>query len=482
MSDFLNRKKVFSGFIWRFLERAGAQGVTFLVSVILARLLDPSVYGTIALVTVFTTILQVFIDSGMGNALIQKKDTDDLDYSSVFYFNLLICVVLYGAMFGFAPLIARFYDKPELTVIVRVLSVTLIISGVKNIQQAYVSKHLMFRKFFFATLIGTVSSAVVGIWMAYNGFGVWAIITQNLLNTTIDTLVLWVSVKWRPLPLFSFSRLKSLFSYGWKLLASSLLEVFYSELRQLIIGKLYTTNDLAFYNKAAQFPKLIVTNINTSIDSVLLPTMASVQDRKDSVRAMTRRAIKTSTYLMMPIMMGLAVCAESIIRLLLTEKWLPSVFFLRIFCFTYAFYPIHTANLNAIKAMGRSDKFLKLEVIKKIVGFVALISTMFVSVKAMAISLLATSIVSQIINSWPNKSLLDYSYPDQIKDILPQIGLSCLMGIIVYSINLFVFNDWARLAIQIPVGVLIYVIGSIILRIDSFNYLSNIIISYIRKK
>ena len=348
----MNSNKVLSNFFWRFFERCGAQGVTFIVSIILARLLDPDVYGTVALVTVFTTIMQVFVDSGMGNALIQKKEADNLDFSSVFFFNISVCSLLYLIMFIAAPFIAAFYKMPELTSVVRVLSLILIISGVKNVQQAYVSRNMQFKKFFFSTIGGTIGAAVVGIVMAYLGFGVWALVVQMLFNAAVDTLILWITVKWRPKMMFSFQRLKTLFSFGWKLLASSLLDRVYNDLSQHIIGKLYSSNDLAFYNQGKKFPHLIVTNINTSIDSVLLPTMSKAQDDKNVVRSMTRRAIKTSTYIMMPVMIGLAVCAESLVSLILTDKWLPCVLFLRVFCITYAFYPIHTANLNAIKAMG----------------------------------------------------------------------------------------------------------------------------------
>ena len=266
------------------------------------------------------------------------------------------------------------------------------------------------------------------------------------------------------------------------MLVSALLDTGYRELRSLIIGKLYTSSDLAFHNRGQQLPNLIVTNINTSIDSVLLPTMSKEQDNRNRVRDMTRRAIKTSTYIMMPLMMGLAVCAEPVVRLILTEKWLPSVFFLRVFCFTCAFFPIHTANLNAIKAVGRSDLFLKLEIIKKTVGLVALISTMFISVKAMAISGVVTSILSQIINSWPNRKLLDYHYGDQLRDMLPQIGLSILMGVVVFCITFFHLNDWLTLLIQVPLGAIIYIAGSKIFHIDSFEYVLSIANSYLHKK
>ena len=394
----MKKNSVISNFIWRFAERCGAQIVTFIVSIVLARILAPEEYGTIALVTVFTTILQVFVDSGLGTALIQKKNADDLDFSSVFYFNLFMCLVLYLAMFLAAPYIARFYDDISLIPIIRVISLTIVVSGVKGIQQAYVSRNMLFKRFFFSTIGGTLFSAVLGIIMAYAHFGVWALVAQQLSNPIIDTLILWVTVRWRPQLMFSWKRLTKLLSFGSKLLASSLLDTIYSNLRNLIIGKIYSSSDLAFYNQGDKFPKVIVTNINSSIDSVLLPSMSSVQDNHEKVKSMTRRAIKTSTYIMAPLMMGLAFCATPIVQLVLTDKWLPCVPFLQVFCITYMFWPVHTANLNAINAMGRSDWFLRLEIVKKIVGLIILLSTMWFGVVAMAYSLLLSSVLSQIVN------------------------------------------------------------------------------------
>ena len=472
---------VLPNFFWRLAERFGAQGVALVVSIILARLLVPEVYGTIALVTVFTQILNVFVDSGFGNALIQKKDADDLDFSTVFYFNIAVCLLLYAGVFLAAPWIARFYNDLALTPVVRVLSLTLIISGVKNVQQAYVSRTMQFKRFFFATLGGTIGAAVIGIAMAYFGFGVWALVAQQIFNATVDTLILWITVKWQPKWMFSWQRLKGLFSFGWKLLASSLLDTVYSDLRQLIIGKLYTSSDLAQYNRGKQLPDLLVNNIDTSINSVLLPAMSQVQDDSARVKSMTRRAMKTSTYVIAPIMMGLAFTAEFVIRLLLTEKWMPCVPFLRIFCITYMFYPVHTANLNAIKAMGRSDLFLKLEIVKKVVGLIVLLSTMWFGVMAMAYSLLFTSITSQIINSWPNKKLLDYSYPEQIRDILPGILLAVLMGCCIYPIQWLGLPDVVTLLIQVPLGAAIYIGVSAVLRLDSYKYVMKEIQPYLKK-
>ena len=478
----MKKKDIMSNFIWRFLERCGAQGVTLIVSIVLARLLDPRGYGTGTLFTIFTTIMQIFVDSGMGNALIQKKDADDLDFSSVFYFNVCMCSVLYLIMFFAAPFIASFYKMTELTSVIRVLSLILVISGVKNVQQAYVSRHLMFKKFFFATLGGTIGAAIVGILMAYLGYGVWALVAQMLFNAIVDTIILWITVKWRPKKMFSFNRLKGLFSFGWKLLVSALLETIYNNLRQLIIGKVYTKDDLAFYNNGEKYPQYLVNNINAAIDSVLLPTMSNEQDHPERVKSMTRRAIKTATFIIMPLMVGFAVCARAIISLLLTDKWLPCVSYLRVFCISCAFWPIHTANLNAIKAMGRSDLFLKLEIIKKIIGIIAIVSTMWISVMALAYSMLAISFISQVVNAWPNKKLLNYSYSEQIKDILPQIGLSLLMGIIVYSLSFLHLSALITLILQVPVGMIVYIIGSRLFHIESFEFIISVLKSFRKKK
>ena len=482
MYDQFTTNRVVRNLLWRFFERVGAQSVKLLVEIILARLLLPDDYGLIALVTVFITVLNVFVDSGLGNALIQKKEADDLDFSSVFWFNIVWCLLLYTLLFASSPLISRFYNRPELTPVLRVLGLQIVISGVKNVQQAYVSRTMQFKKFFFATLGGTLGAAVIGIWMAYHGYGVWALVAQHLFNTLVDTVILWITVKWRPVFAFSMQRFKALFSFGWKLLASALLDTTYTEIRQLIIGKLYSSSDLAFYNRGKQFPNLFVTNINSSIDSVLLPTFSSKQDNKQKVKAMLRRSLQISTYIMAPLMMGLAFVGEPFIELFLTQKWLPCVPFMRIFCISCMFYPVHTANLNAIKAMGRSDLFLKLEIIKKIIGMAALLLTMRISVMAMAYSALAVNIISQLINSWPNRKLLDYRYIDQLKDILPAILLAAFMGFCISFVTRLGLSDLLTLIIQIISGAAIYVVGSLVLKIESWQYLLVLVKTFFDKR
>lgn len=469
------RTKTIINMVWRFAERTGAQGVAFVVSIVLARLLDPNAYGTVALLTVFTNILNVFIDSGFGNALIQKKDADELDFSTVFIFNMGMCFALYIILFIASPLIADFYDDPNLIPLMRVLGLTLVIAGIKNIQQAYVSKNLLFKKFFYSTLGGTIVAAIVGICMAYKGLGAWAIVFQQVINAAIDTAILYITVGWKPCFRFSFQRFKGLFSFGWKLLISSLIDTVYNNIRQLVIGKTYSSSDLAYYNQGEKFPKTIVANINNAIDSVLLPVMSSVQDDKNRMRSMTRRAIKTSTYVMAPIMVGMAFTAKPLISLVLTEKWLGCVPYLRVFCITYMFYPIHTANLNAINAMGRSDLFLKLEIIKKVIGVGTIIIALFYGPLVMAYSLLITTFVNAFFNASPNKKLMEYSYWDQLRDILPGFLLAIIMGICTLSVRFLNLGNLATLIGQILIGMCVYIGGSYWLKFESFNLIIDMI-------
>lgn len=470
-----SKESITANMLWRLFERFGAQGVTFIVSIILARLLEPEIYGTVALVTVFTSILQVFIDSGLGNSLIQKKDADDLDFSTVFYFNIAFCIVLYILLWIVAPFIAQLYKNSSLKDIIRVLGLTIIISGIKNIQQSYVAKYMLFKKFFYSTLGGTIGAAIIGILMAYNGFGVWALVGQNLFNTFVDTCILWISVEWRPKKSFSFTRLKALVSYGWKLLAAKLLDTVYEDIRTLIIGKMYSTDDLAYYDRGRQFPMLAVSNVNIAIDSVLFPSMAMEQTDLSRVRAMTSRAVKTASYVVFPMMTGMAVCAEPLIRIILTDKWIECVPYLRIFCFGLALNPILIANLNAIKAIGRSDLYLRLEMIRKAIGLITLVAFMWFGVKAIAYSYLLNCILNIFVNSWPNRKILGYGYLQQLKDIIPSLVISGIMGGIIFFIPQIGLNDWVTLLLQIVGGGAIYIGLSAVFKVESLFYILSIV-------
>lgn len=465
------KSNIISSLIWKLLERSGTQGIQFIVQIVLARLLLPEEYGIIAIVMVFILLANVFVQSGFNTALIQKKDTDEVDFSSVLYLSLGVAGVLYVVIYLAAPFIANFYSQPLLIPVLRVLSITLFIGAFNSIQNAFVARNMLFKKLFLSSLVASIISGVVGITAAYNNWGVWALVAQQLTNQLMIAIILWFTVKWRPHLIFSITRVKSLFSYGSKLLASGLLDTLYSNLRTLIIGKMYTPSMLGYYNKGQQFPQLIVSNINGSIQSVMLPALSSHQDNRKRVKEMMRRAIVSSSFLIFPMMVGMAVVAEPLVEIVLTDKWLPAVPFLQIACFTFALWPIHTANLQAINAMGRSDIFLRLEIIKKIMGLIILGISLPFGVYAIALGGVFTGLIGTFINAYPNKELLNYSYKEQWLDIMPSLLISLIMGGIVYLFNFLSFPAWQVLILQIVSGGIIYILLAKIFKIESLTYL-----------
>lgn len=462
---------------WKFAERITAQLVTFIVSIILARILDPSDYGVISLVMVFITIANVFVSDGLGSALIQKKDADSLDFSSALFFNIGFSVVLYLVLFLIAPVITNFFGRNYeiLTPILRVLGLRIIVAAINSVQQAYVSRKMIFQKFFWATLFGTVASAFVGIWMAYHGYGPWALVGQYLTNTTVDTIVLALVLHKKPIIAFSFERVKKLFDYGIKILGSGLLIVTYTEIRSFIIGKVYTSSDLAYYDKARQFPSLFVNNIVSSISAVLFPKMASEQDDLSQIKATTKRSIRFTSYLMCPLMFGLAAVAEPLVRVLLTDKWLPCAPLLQVLCVAYLWQPIHSANLQAIKALGRSDIILKLEVVKKSIELVVLLAVMFISVDAIVISMSVNATLFVAINAMPVKKLMNYSMKEQIKDMAPSFIMAALMAIVVWVLKYLPISTFLILIIQVVIGACLYLAMSLVSRNPEFKYLLGLI-------
>lgn len=473
------KSSVITSLIWKFLERIGTQGVQFVVAIVLARLLSPADFGLIALVTVFVTMANVFVQSGLNTALIQKKNADNLDFSTVFYSCLALAGVLYMGLFFGAPLIARFYNNQiELIPVFRVLGLMLPLGALNSIQEAYVARNMMFKKLFYRSIGAIIPAGVIGVICAYLGFGIWSLVAQQLSNALLVSVIMWLSVKWRPSLSFSFERWKGLFSFGWKLLCSALLDTFYRSIRDLVIGKLFTPADLGYYNRGDQFPKLIIFNINSSIQSVLLPSLSTVQDDRIRLKSLARRSIKTSSFFILPLMTGLAAVAKPLTLVVLGEKWLPAAPFIQICCFSYAFWPIHTTNLSAINAVGRSDVFLKLEIIKKCYGLavLALAIWLFRSPIGIAMSAAITAPLGSFVNAYPNKKLLNYGFIEQMKDFVPSLLLSLVMGSIVYfggdflaeSLNL---SPLLLLIISVVVGFLFYFGWAKLLRFECLDYL-----------
>lgn len=468
---------------WKLLERFGVQGVQFVLQIILARLLSPEHYGVLSIMLIFTSLANVFIQSGFNTALIQNKDVTDEDYSSVFWITFGMSGILYGIMYFAAPVIADFYEMPEIVQPFRVLSLMLFPGALNSIQLAKVSREMRFKKVFTSSVSGVLVSGAVGIALAYMGAGIWALVFQTLLNIACTCLVMLFTVKWRPRFVCDLARIKVLFGFGWKLLVSGLLDTLYQDLSSLVIGKKYSSDTLGFYNRGKQFPQFIISAINGSVQSVLLPAMSEKQENKGQVKQLMRTAVMVSSYLVFPMMAGLAGVAEPLVKLLLTDKWLECVPYLRIFCFSFAFYPIHTSNLQAINAMGRSDIFLKLEIIKKIMALVVLSIGVFCfdSPVAIAMTGMLTGLISSFINAYPNKKLIGYSYLEQMKDIIPSMITALLMFAGVRAIESLQMGVIVTLAVQIFAGVVLYMVLSAIFGLEPYKILLNILKTRLKK-
>ena len=475
------KSKVMSGLIWTFGERIIAQSVSFIVSIILARILLPEEYGVVSIILVFINLANVFVANGFGESLVRKQDSNEEDFSTIFFCSFIFSWFLYFILFIAAPYIADFYNQKLLTMLLRVLALKIPISSISTIQHAYVSKHMIFKKFFFSTLGGTLISGIIGVVMAYAGFGAWALVAQYLVNTSIDTMVLFITVPWRPRLIFNKRSAKTLVNYGWKLTASSLINEIYSELRSLIIGRVYTSADLAYYNRGNQFPSLIITNIDTAIGKVVFPAMTTVSADRNRLKQLSRRAMKTTSYTIFPMLAGLMMVADPLIKLLLTDKWLFCVPFLQCSCVYYMCQPIQTTNWQIIKAIGRSDLCLKLEAIKKVIGVSIILITMNYGVLAIALGNAAFGVISMIINILPNRKLIGYSAWEQIKDLMPAIVLSGIMCAIVKAVSLIDVGIVCDLILQVVSGGLAYLLLSYILKVDSFMYLLDIARSKIFK-
>lgn len=469
--------------LWKLLERFGVQGAQFILQIVLARLLSPEHYGVLAIMIIFTTLANVFIQTGFNTALIQNKDVTDEDYSSVLWVTLGIAGVLYAIIFLCAPLIAAFYDMPALIWPLRVLAIMLFPGAINSIQLAKVSRDMDFKKVFISNIGAIIVSGVAGIVIALLGGGLWALVAQSMLNVLIAAIVMQITTRLKFRFVINFKRIKNLFAYGWKLLVSGLIDTLYSDLQGLVIGKKYNSATLGYFNRGKQFPQFLMNSINGAVQSVMLPAMSEKQNDSSGLKTLMRNSITLSSYIVFPLMAGLAAVAEPLVLVLLTEKWLPAVPYLQIYCFSFAFYPVHSCNLQAINAIGRSDLFLKLEIIKKSYGLIALIIALafFESPIAIASTGLVTAFLSCFVNALPNKKLINYSYFEQLHDMLPSFLLSAFMFICVLAIKLLNFNPILTLCIQVVAGVVIYIAGSALLKIKPYLLTTNLIKNAIDK-
>ena len=469
------KKEIIFGMIWALAERTLAQGISFIVSIILARLLLPEQYGIIAIVLIFINIADVFVNNGFGETLIQNKDIDDDDYSTIFCCSMLVSLMLVTILFYIAPYIASFFSIPLLAEILPWLSLKLPISAFNTVQHAYVSKHMLFKKFFFATSGGTFISGFIGILMAFYGFEIWALVAQVLFLSIFDTIILLFIIPWHPRIMFSLERSRNLLGFAWKIISSNLLNVIYIELSNLVIGRNFKPAELGSYNRGMQFPSLIVNNINAAIGKVLFPAMAEIQYDLMKLRLIARKSIILSSYIIFPLLVMLAVIARPLVMIILTEKWIICVPYIQIACMFYIIQPLQTINWHVIKSLGRADLCLRLEVIKKIIGILILFSTMHISVIAIAIGFAFSGLISMIINMIPNKKLISYSIKEQSKDLLP-ISLCCLvmaLGMLLWN---FILTDfYILLLLQVVTGLIIYIGLSSVLKLEAYLWIMDLL-------
>lgn len=466
------QKSTLSGMFWKFSERIGAQFVSTIVAIVLARLLTAEDYSVISIVTIFFTFANVFISSGFNTALIQKKNSDIKDYSTVLYVSLAVSALLYAILFFTAPLIADIYGAPILTAVIRIMGITLIINAVKSVLCAYVSSTLQFRKFFYSTIIGTVISAVVGIVMALKGFGPWALVAQQMTNTCIDTLVLFLTTRVRFMLVFSFRRLRGLFNYSWKILVSSIISVIYEEINPLIIGIKFSGADLSYYTKGKSFPSLISNTISDTFSAVLFPVISKLQDDTEAVLRYTRRFMKVSSYLVFPLMVGFLAVSDNFVSVVLTDKWMPASIYIQIFCLSYMFNIIQNGNLQAIRAIGRSDIILILEVIKKSLYLLTIVLFVIFSDKPemLAVTSIINTVIATLVNTFPNRKLIGYRYRMQILDLLPNLLTAAVMGAAVYAMNYIPMNRTLLLVLQVICGIVVYLLLSFVTKNENFKY------------
>lgn len=472
------RNSTISSMIWKFLERIVAQAISLIVSIIIARIIDPSAYGVVSLVTIFFVFSDVIIAGGLNTALIQKKECDELDYSSVFWASLIFSIIIYLLLFAFAPLISNLYNQPILISIIRVMGLVLPVYAAKSIVCAYISATLQFKKFFFATIGGTVLSGMIGIFLATKGYGAWALVAQQVINTAVDTLLLYLTTKLKIHFKMSLIKIKKLFGYGWKILVSSLINTLYNEIRPLFIGAKYSAADLSYYSKGNSFPSLISTTTTNTLSAVLFPVLARFQDDKEALLKYTRLFIKIASFLVFPLMLGLFATSDNLISVLLTDKWIEASYYVKIFSLSSMFNMINIGNCETIKAMGRSDIYLIIEIIKKTAYFFIIGSYLVFrkSARDLAAASIFCTVVAVAVNTFPNRKLIDYKYSDQLFDIFPNLITAIIMCMFVWFIGKINIDKTVLLITQIIIGGFIYLVLNLIIKNESMNYL----VSYIK--
>lgn len=465
------KKDTTKGVFWSLIERFGTQGVQFLVMLVMARLLSPNDYGVVGLLVVFVSIAQAFVDGGFSQALIRKKDRTEIDNSTVFYFNIVVSVVIYLIFYLFAPYVSVFYNMPTLTPFMRVICLSIIINAFGVVQRALFNANIDFKAQAKASLIAIVISGAIGILLALRGFGPWALVWQQLSNLLVNTLFLWVYSEWRPLLAYSWKSFNELFSFGSKLLATSLLNAIYNNIQTIVIGKLYSAKSLGLYSRAAHFADLPSQQFTSVFMRVTFPVLCKVQDDLERLTSVYRRMLRVSAYIVFPLLIGMAAVAHPLIRVFIGEQWIECAYMLQIICFAEMWYPIHAINLDILQVSGRSDLFLKIEIYKKIVSLALLAISAPFGIIAMCYSNLLSSLICLYINTYYSSKILGISLLSQLKDLFPTISLAMVMFVIVQVVIFFISNVFAQLVVGIILGVIVYISLSYILRFSELKEL-----------
>ena len=481
MSEESLRGKTVKGVGWSFIDSFAGQGITFLVGLVLARLLTPDEYGLIGIITIFIAVFNSIVDSGFSNALIRKTDAKDIDYNTVFITNLVVSVVLFFALFFSAPLIARFFDQPLLKPLSQVMASIVIINAFAIIQRTLLVKSIDFKTQTKVSLISSISSGVVGIAMAYCGYGVWSLAGQQLSRQLLNTLFLWIYSKWYPKFQFSWNSFRELFGFGWKLLASGLIDTLWREAYQVIIGKCYSPATLGQYARGQQFGSIFSTNLNSIVQRVSYPVLSSIQDDKERLKQAYRRVIKVTMLVTFTLMLGLAAISKPMILVLIGDKWLLAASLLPIICFQMVLYPLHALNLNMLQVQGRSDLFLKLEIFKKVVGIIPLLLGIFIDIYWMLWGSVLAGIFAYYLNSYYSGKYLSYSLWAQVKDIIPSFGVAAVMAVITYLVSLLPLSPLVLLVLQILTGTLVTIALCEIFKLEEYKEVKGMVLSVFHK-
>lgn len=475
MSNSLKQKTV-KGVIWSTLERFSVQGIQFVVMIIMARMLTPNDYGLVGMLAVFIAVSQSLVDSGFSQALIRKQDRTETDNSTVFYFNIIVGFILYGLLFASAPFIADFYNEPQLTAITRVIGLSVLFNSLVVVQRALLTINIDFKTQAKAALTAAIISGILGIWMAASGYGVWSIVAQQLANLGINTLLLWILSHWRPSLIYSWKSFHELFGFGSKLMVSGLIDTIYRNIYLIVIGRVFSAADLGYYTRAHQFTDFPSSNVSGIIQRVTYPILCSIQNENERLSDVYRRFLRLSAFIVFPLMMGLAAVAEPLVLTLLKEQWLFAATLISIICFSMMWYPIHSINLNLLQVKGRSDLFLKLEIYKKIVGIIILCITLPMGLIAMCVGSFFSSMIALIINTYYTGKLINVGFLRQMHDLFPILGLSFSMEAFVYLIiHLISLNPIAELILGICIGIIYYILLSILFKFSEFNELLNLL-------